>query len=66
MKALEEHGKELVKYRDKKVSLTRSKQKEIFKDLTNRRMEEIQNLSKQIDFDNLIYYFKGESASKNF
>ena len=27
-------------------------------------MEEIRNLSKQIDFNNLIYYFKGESAPK--
>ena len=27
-------------------------------------MEEIQNLSKQIDFNNLIYYFKGESVPK--
>ena len=25
-----------------------------------------QNLSKQIDFNNLTYYFKGESAPKNF
>ena len=27
-------------------------------------MEEIQNLSKRIDFNNLIYRYKGESASK--
>ena len=26
-------------------------------------MGEIQNLSKQTDFTNLIYYFKGESGS---
>ena len=29
-------------------------------------MEEIQYLSRQIDFNNLIYCYKGESASKNF
>ena len=27
-------------------------------------MEEIQNLSKQIDFNNTIYHFKGECAPK--
>ena len=29
-------------------------------------MGEIQILSKQIDFNNLIYYFKGKSASRHF
>ena len=29
-------------------------------------MSEVQNLNKQIDFNNLIYYFKGESGPKNF
>ena len=29
-------------------------------------MGEIQNLSKQIDFNNLIYYFKAESGLKVF
>ena len=26
----------------------------------------IQNLSKPIDFDNLIYYFKGKTGPKNY
>ena len=29
-------------------------------------MDEIQNLSKQINFNNLIYYVKGESGPKSF
>ena len=29
-------------------------------------MDEIQDLSKQIDFNNLVYYFKKESDPKNF
>ena len=29
-------------------------------------MDEIQNLSKQIDFHSLTYYFKDESYSKHF
>ena len=61
-KALEEHGKQLVKYSDEKESLTHSKQKEV----ANKIMEEIQDLSKQIDFNNLTYNYKGESARKKF
>ena len=29
-------------------------------------MEEIQDLSKQIDFNNLFYYYKGRNGPKNF
>ena len=29
-------------------------------------MDEIQIFSKQIDFNSLTYYFKGESGSKHF
>ena len=36
-----------------KKSLQRIQNKEIFEELANRRMEEIQDLSKQIDFNNL-------------
>ena len=48
------------------MSLTHLRKKEIFDELANERMSEIQNLSKQINFNNLIYYFKGESGSKTF
>ena len=40
--------------------------KEIFDELANERMKEIQDLSKQIDFNNLTYHYKGKIASKNF
>ena len=66
IKALEEHGKQLVESSGKKWSLIHLKQKETFEELANKRIHEIQNLSKQIDFNNIIYYFKGESAPKNF
>ena len=33
-------------------------------ELANEKIHEIQNLSKQIDFNNLIYCFKGESSRK--
>ena len=45
---------------------THSKQKEIFEVLANKRIEEIQDLSKQIDFNNLTYHFQGNTASKTF
>ena len=49
IKALKEHGEEIVKSSYEKKSL---KQKEILEELPNKRIDEIQNLSKQIDFDN--------------
>ena len=39
-----------------KKSLTHSKQKEIFEQLANKRIEEIQDLSKETDLNNLIYH----------
>ena len=38
--------------------------KEIFGKLANRRMEEIKYISKQIDFSNLTYRYKGNSDKK--
>ena len=38
------------------------KQKEIFYRLINERRGEIQNLTKQIDYNNLMYYFKAEGS----
>ena len=42
---LEEHGKQLGEYNNEKECSMQSKQKEIFEELANRRMEEIQDLS---------------------
>ena len=47
---MKEHGKQLIKSRAEKEFLSFLKQKE----------------SKQIDLNNLIYYFKGESDPKHF
>ena len=52
MKALEEHEKQLLKYNIEKEPLMPSKKKEIFEEFANRRMEEIQDFSKQIAFNN--------------
>ena len=47
-------------------SLRQSRQKDIFEELTNKRMEEVQGLSKQIDLNNLNYQYNGKFAPKNF
>ena len=54
-KALEKHGKQLVKYSDEKEYSKNSKQKIFFEELASNRMKEIQDLSKQINFYNLTY-----------
>ena len=66
IEAIEEHGKQLFESTSEKESLKFLKQKEISEELANERSDEIQNFSEQIDFNNLIYYFKGESGPKNF
>ena len=38
--------------------------KQIFEELANERIDEIHNLSKQIDFNNLVYYLKGIKCIK--
>ena len=64
--ATEVHGKQLLKSSSEKESLLLLKQKEIFSEFSNERINTIQDLIKQIDFNNLAYYFKGESGPKIF
>ena len=64
IKALEENRKQLVTSSGEKESLTLLKQREIFEELVNDG--EIQSLIKHINFNNLIYHFKGESGPKRF
>ena len=42
------------------------KQKEVFGEPASKIIHEIQNLSEQIDCNNLTYYFRGNSAPKYF
>ena len=39
------------------------KYKEIFDELSSKRMGEIYNMSKEIDFNNLIYYFRNPNLA---
>ena len=48
------------------MSLTFFKQKLIFEEAASERMGEMRNLRKQINFNNLTYYFKSNSNQKSF
>ena len=43
-----------------------SKQKEIFNELVDERLEKITDLDKKVDSDNLIYRYKGNTADAKF
>ena len=66
IKTHEEHGQQLVKYNNEKESSSHSKQKEIFEELANNRMERKQDLSKQIDFNNLTNRYKKNNDPNTF
>ena len=63
IKALEEHGKQLIMYSGEKDSLELLKQKKIDQ-LVNERSFEINKLSERIDFKNLTYYYTRKSSPK--
>ena len=54
IKAFEEHRKQLVQSSSVKEPSTHLKEKEIFEELAYKIIDEIQNLSKQINFNNLL------------
>ena len=66
IKALEEHGKQLIKLSGEKDSLEILKRKEIFDELVNEWKFEINKSSEKIDFNNLTYYYTDKSAPKYF
>ena len=43
-----------------------SKQKEIFNELVDERLEEITDLDEKVNSDNLIYRYKGRTADAEF
>ena len=55
-----------LKIKNEKESSTDLKQKETFEELANRRIEKIQDLSKQIDFNNLTYRYNVNNDPKTF
>ena len=70
IKTLEEHGKQLVKsntFAEKEEkSIPLDKQTVIFYNLNMERTEEIVKLHNTINFQNLIYHFKGPTKKIDF
>ena len=54
----------MVKSSSEKESLKPLKHEEIFEERVKKRIDELQNLSKHIDFNNSVYYFKGKRDQK--
>ena len=68
VKAIQEN-KQLVninKDDDYKDKLLHSKEREIFKDIYNKRLDKIEELNDKIDYDNLKYVVVGTSDEYNF
>ena len=65
-KTIEEYGKQLVKSSNEKVSPTLLKPKKNFDKIFNGRRDEIQHLSKQINYIYFTYYFKTKEGSPKY
>ena len=58
--------KQLVKFSSEKDSLKLWKQNEIFGELVNKKMFEINKLIEVINFNNLTYHYTSKNAPKHF
>ena len=58
IKALEQHGKQLIKSSSEKDFLEILKQKEMFDELVNERRFEINKLSEEIVLQNILFVLK--------
>ena len=64
IKAIQDNKQPLISDDDYKVKLLLSKEREIFKDIYNKRLYKIEELNNKIDYDNLKYVVV--SSSKKF
>ena len=55
IKAIQDNRKQLISDDDYKNKLLISKEREIFKDIYNKRLDNLEELNKKIDYDNLNY-----------
>ena len=55
IKAIQDNKQPLINDGDYKDKLLLSKEREIFKDIYNKRLDKIEELSNKIDYDNLKY-----------
>ena len=66
IKAIQDNRKRLVSNDDYKNKLLISKEKEIFKDIYNKRLDKIEELNNKIDYDNLKYVVERSGVEYNF
>ena len=66
IKTIEDNRKQLISGNDYKNKLLISKEREIFKDIHNKRLDKIIELDNKIDYDNLKYVVEKSSLEYNF
>ena len=66
VKAIQDNRKQLISDDDYKNKLLISKEREIFKDIYNKRLDKIEELNNKIDYDNLKYVVERSGVEYNF
>ena len=66
IKAIKDNRKQLISDDDYKSILLISKEREIFKDIYNKRLDKIEELNNKIDYDNLKYVVERSGDEYNF
>ena len=66
IKAIQDNRKQLISGNDYKNRLLISKEREIFKDIHNKRLDKIKELDNKINYDNLKYVVEKSGLEYNF
>ena len=66
IKTIQDNRKQLISGNDYKNRLLISKEREIFKDIHNKRLDKIKELDNKIDYDNLKYFVEKSGLEYNF
>ena len=66
IKAIEDNKQQLSNDNDYKNKLLISKEREIFKDIYNKRLDKIEELNSNIDYDNLKYVVESSGDEYRF
>ena len=66
IKAIQDNRKQLISDDDYKNKLLISKEREIFKDIYNKRLDKIEELNNKIDYDNLKYVVESSGDEYEF
>ena len=65
-KSIQDNRKELISDDDYKNKLLISKEREIFKDIYNKRLDKLEELNNKIDYDNLKYVVESSGDEYKF